>query len=160
MYGTSGSNGVVLIKTKTGSLASDTAGKLRINYKYEYGNNTQSYKYDRNNFISADDANRIFRDGIIRHHNLNASGGINFLKYFVSVDNRFENGIINNNNMDRTSLRLNLEAFPSEKLNLKFKVGYTENEIQKPEPACKEVVRSVLKSSDAKMVPFNFRSNI
>ncbi|MEJ2615599.1 MAG: TonB-dependent receptor, partial [Ignavibacteriaceae bacterium] len=133
MYGTSGSNGVVLIKTKTGSLASGAEGKLRVNYKYEYGNNTQSYKYSKNNFITADDANRIFGDGIIRHHNLSAAGGINFLKYFASIDNRFENGIINNNNMNRTSTRLNLEAFPSEKLNLKCKVGYTENKIQKPE---------------------------
>ncbi|HEX3072957.1 MAG TPA: carboxypeptidase-like regulatory domain-containing protein, partial [Ignavibacteriales bacterium] len=42
MYGTSGSNGVVLITTKSGKLAQGKADNLQIAYKHVYGYNTQA----------------------------------------------------------------------------------------------------------------------
>lgn len=133
MYGTSGSNGVVLITTKSGKFLPGTeTGGLSVNYKYLYGTNNQSFEYSEDDFLSAKDANRIFREGIIRQHSLSAAGGFNILKYFVSLDNRFEQGILSNNHLDRSAFRANVSAFPNEKLTLKFKAGYVANEMSRP----------------------------
>ncbi len=94
MYGTSGSNGVVLITTKSGTYRSGISPPLSVSYKFAYGLNTQSYKYSTNDFISANAANAIFRDGIIRQNTLNVSGGSNLLRYYASFDDRSEEGNI------------------------------------------------------------------
>ena len=61
MYGTSGSNGVVLITTKSGAYRSGITPPLSVSYKFAYGLNTQSYKYKTSDFISANDANAIIQ---------------------------------------------------------------------------------------------------
>ena len=132
MYGTQGSNGVVLITTKSGKLKAGATTGVAVDYKYIYGYNSQSYEYSEDDFVSAKDANRIFRDGLIRQHTVSASGGVGFLRYFASFDNRDEDGIINNNHMNRTALRTNIVAVPSEKLRLQFNAGYTMNNLSRP----------------------------
>ena len=105
MYGTSGSNGVVLITTKSGTYRSGISPPLSVSYKFAYGLNTQSYKYSTNDFISANAANAIFRDGIIRQNTLNVSGGSNLLRYYASFDDRSEEGNIINNGLNRRALK-------------------------------------------------------
>ncbi len=81
LYGTSGSNGVVLIETKKGSIGSGQGSNLNIRYKSVVGFNTQSYDYKEENYASYEDANAIFRTGDIRQHSLSASGGNDALFY-------------------------------------------------------------------------------
>lgn len=131
-YGTNGSNGVVLITTKSGKMTSAEKGGISLSYKGLTGLNTQSYKYSKDDFMSAKNANKIFRDGDITQHTLNAAGGNNFIRYYASFDERNEEGIIHNNQMDRKTVRANVNVFPSEKVSFKFGGGYTLNEISRP----------------------------
>jgi TonB-dependent SusC/RagA subfamily outer membrane receptor len=131
-YGTSGANGVVLISTKRGKLQPGQGSGIAIDYKIFGGTNRQSYDYKDSDFVSAKDANRIFRDGDILQQTVNASGGNDRLKYFASYDNRHEQGITRNNSLDRKNVRANIDAFPNEKLTLRLSTGYTLNKILRP----------------------------
>ena len=130
MYGTSGSNGVVLITTKTGR--SYGSRNLSVNYKFAYGLNTQAYKYKTSNFLSANSANAIFRDGMIRQNNLSLSGGTNLLSYYTSFDDRYEEGNIPNNSINRKALRANLISYPSQYLTLKISSAYSLTDYKRP----------------------------
>lgn len=133
MYGTSGSNGVVLIKTKSGKFKPGMDGTgFSVDYKYLTGFNSQSYEYSEKDFLSAKDANAIYRDGSIREHSISGTGGYNILRYYLSFNNRYEEGIIENNHLDRTSLRANLNAYPSDKISLRLNTNYTLSEMSRP----------------------------
>ncbi|MGK9476541.1 TonB-dependent receptor domain-containing protein [Melioribacter sp. OK-6-Me] len=131
MYGTDGSNGVVLITTKSGKLGAGLK-PYSITYKYDYGYNTQAYKFKKDRFESADRANGIYQDGLIRNHYVNFSGGTGVLRYYASYENRLENGILPNSSMDRSSVRLNLSAYPTEKLTFQLNSAFIFNDIQRP----------------------------
>ncbi len=131
MYGTDGSNGVVLITTKSGKLGAGLR-PYSITYKYDYGYNTQAYKYKKDRFESADGANGIYQDGLIRNHYVNFSGGTGALRYYASYENRLENGILPNSSMDRSSVRLNLSAYPTENLTFQLNSAFIFNDIQRP----------------------------
>ncbi|MCD4693331.1 MAG: SusC/RagA family TonB-linked outer membrane protein [Calditrichales bacterium] len=134
-YGVNGSNGVILITTKRGKLVSAKGGKVKrvaIDYKFIRGLNTQSYEYKEENFESYKDANRNFQDGDITQHSISASGGSNFLKYYTSFDSRDEEGLFPNNWLDRKSARLNISAFPSEKVTLQVTSGYSYTKMSRP----------------------------
>ena len=132
LYGTSGSNGVILITTKRGSLS--TADRpFSINYKGVLGTNSQFEEYDRSNAGSPDEANAFFRDGRLEQHSISVSGGSPRVRYFTSYDNRFEEGHINNNKQDRQSFRANFEAFPTEKLTVRANAAFVNNEIDRPQ---------------------------
>ena len=133
MYGTSGSNGVVLITTKSGTTTRGISQPLTVNYKYAYGLNTQSYKYKTSDFVSANHANAIFRDGIIRQHTLDLSGGSNLLRYYASFDDRYEAGNTYRNDIDRKALRANITSYTTPNLTLKVTSGYSFTDINRPE---------------------------
>ena len=132
LYGTSGSNGVVLITTKRGSLSSADR-PFTINYKGVLGMNSQLEEYDITNAAFPDVANSFFRDGQIEQHSINVSGGSARVRYFASYDNRSEEGHIANNRMARQSFRANFEAFPIENLTVRANTGYTINDINRPQ---------------------------
>ena len=131
IYGTEGANGVVLITTKRGSIGQGS--DLRVRYKGAFGYNNQGRQFSADDYGTAADANALFRDGGIQQHTLSFSGGSNQVSYFASIDNRREDGITVNNSGNRTTLRANFDAFPSEKVSLSASAGYTLNEIQRPE---------------------------
>jgi TonB-dependent SusC/RagA subfamily outer membrane receptor len=132
-YGTSGSNGVVLITTKSGAPGFGGQKPLSVSYKFAYGLNTQSYKYKTSDFISANDANAIFRDGIIRQNTLNVTGGSNLLRYYASFDERSEEGNIINNGLNRRAFRANLTSYTTSNLTLRFSLGYSLTDINRPQ---------------------------
>ena len=133
LYGTSGSNGVILIKTKRGRLGATGIAPFSINYKGILGANQQADEYTRTNASTPDVANGFFRDGTISQHSLSASGGSNIVRYFASYDKRFEEGHLRNNKQDRQSFRANFEAFPLQKLTLRANSNFTLNEITRPQ---------------------------
>ncbi|HMB91252.1 MAG TPA: carboxypeptidase-like regulatory domain-containing protein, partial [Rhodothermales bacterium] len=131
IYGTEGANGVVIITTKRGSIA--RRGNLSVRYKGSFGYNENIGEYSETDYESAADANALFREGDIRQHTLSLSGGGEAVSFFASVDNRYEEGIIPNNEGERTTFRANFNAFPSEQVTLKASVGYTLNNFRRPD---------------------------
>lgn len=132
LYGTSGSNGVVLITTKKGTVSPGET-TLNIRYKVTRGFNEQREEYSEDNFVSAPDANAIFRTGDIQQHTLSASGGSEFIRYFTSLDLRNEEGIIQNNSFDRDAFRANFDVFPSDKVTISTSASYTLSEANRPQ---------------------------
>lgn len=130
LYGTSGSNGVVLIKTKKGNIGSDA---FHLNYKATLGYNEQSYKYTEQDALSYKDANAIFRKGDIQEHAISASGGNDIIRYFSSIDLRNEDGIIRNNSLERNSFRANFDVYPSEKVTLRVSTNYSSTDNARPQ---------------------------
>ena len=131
-YGTNGSNGVVLITTKTGKRARGEPKAISINYRFLSGINAQSYEYSEDDYVSAKDANGLFRDGNITQHSLSATGGTNYVKYFTSFDRRNEEGILHGNWMDRKTVRANIDAFPTEKVSLQLASNFSFTEMARP----------------------------
>ncbi|PID57675.1 MAG: hypothetical protein CR986_08825 [Ignavibacteriae bacterium] len=130
-YGTDGSNGVVLIKTKKGS-AGASASSYNIEYRLNYGFNEKSITYKKEDMYTDSAANDLWKTGPISDNYLSISGGMPTLKYFVSYQNRNEEGIVNNTNMNRHSLRVNLSAVPSDALTINVSSNYTDNKIRRP----------------------------
>ncbi|MEM8484379.1 MAG: TonB-dependent receptor [Bacteroidota bacterium] len=132
LYGTSGSNGVVLITTKRGKLSGDDR-PFTVNYKGVRGTNSQFDEYDRFTAGAPETANAFFRDGDIEQHTLSFSGGSERVRYFTSYDNRMEEGHIRNNKQERQSFRANFEAFPIKDLTVRANAGYVRNDISRPQ---------------------------
>lgn len=132
LYGTSGSNGVVLIETKKGSIGARD-NSLNIRYKTTLGVNEQSYEYTEEDALSYKDANAIFRSGAIQQHTLSASGGSDAIRYFTSFDLRDEEGLIRNNNLTRNSFRANFDVFPSDEVTLSINSNYSTTENARPQ---------------------------
>ncbi len=131
-YGTNGSNGVVVITTKSGQLAAGVAQGLKIDYKFNYGYNQQLFKYKSSDFITANDANRQFQTGPVRENVLSATGGGSFLKYYASFENRNEVGIMPGNSGNRTSARVNLTSVPISNVSLRLNTNYINNTLYRP----------------------------
>jgi len=120
LYGTSGSNGVVLIKTKRGSIAGIAGQGPSISYKGVMGSNQQVEKFTELNAAFPEFANDMFRNGAIQQHSFSVAGGSPSLRYFSSMDLRDENGHFANSSQNRKGFRLNLESFRGEKFNMRL----------------------------------------
>jgi len=132
LYGTSGSNGVVLITTKRGQ-GTAGQGSLSVNVRTTQGVSDFVRQDQTDQFGSTDAINDIFRSGILDHRSVNVSGGTEFIRFYTSADQRLEEGIMNRNYMDRQNFRANFDAFPREDLTLSVSAGYSWNEIQLPD---------------------------
>lgn len=132
LYGTSGSNGVVIITTKRGSL---TAGKptFNVNVKSRVGFNEQAVDYDADDVLSYQAVNDMFERGAISQNTVNLSGGNQFIRYFTQFDATDEEGILPNNRLQRNSFRANFDVFPSENVTMSVSTGFTINEVARPQ---------------------------
>jgi len=134
MYGTNASNGVMLITTKSGKLGTDGGKNYSINYRYNYGINTQGFTYDEHKFLQGNRMNKLLeKDGKIQEHSINISGGGKTVRYYASFQNRDERGLIpDQNHMNRTSGKLNITTYPTDNLVVKVNTGYTWNKLRRP----------------------------
>jgi TonB-dependent SusC/RagA subfamily outer membrane receptor len=132
-YGTNGSNGVVIITTKRGQGAGGGVKPFSVNYKTVFGFNTQSYRYDEDDFASYQDCNNVFRDGAIQQHVLSVSGGSGNMRYYVGLDQRDEQGLLQNNDFTRTAVRTNVDIFPNEKVTVKASASFASSETSRPD---------------------------
>ena len=139
IYGSRGSNGVVLITTKGGN-----KDRLTVNYGYarslqEITNeyellNAHQYQEVLNAILDegasgarvedfqGDGINwpeLIYRDGAIDEHNLSVAGGNENTDFYVALNVFDQEGILINSGIERYNLRLNLNT----KFNEKFKMG-------------------------------------
>jgi TonB-dependent SusC/RagA subfamily outer membrane receptor len=132
LYGTSGSNGVVLIKTRNGGKKGQL-NKFNVEYKGVLGWNEAPRQYTTDYVLSAELANALFRRGPISQHSVSISGNTNFVNYYASIDRRDEQGITAQNSMGRTSLRANVEAMPSEEIVIKLNTNFIQNNLVRPQ---------------------------
>jgi len=143
IYGSRGSNGVVIITTKRGK-----AGKSTVNLETYYGIQQVRRKYPVLNgreyaqFVNdantnegrpavytadqvaafgegTDWQNEIFQQAPIQNYQLSMSGGDDRTQYAIGGGYFRQDGVVINSNFDRYSFRVNLDR----KLNNKIKVG-------------------------------------
>lgn len=131
LYGTSGANGVVLVKTRNGQ-AGGTLTAPNFEYHFAYGENSQATKYT-DAILSYEDANDVFKVGPFTEHALNFAGGSTDFKYYTSFTTRNEDGIMNNNDFTRNSIRANFSAYPSDKVTLNLYSNLTFSKTHLPQ---------------------------
>ncbi|MCD7973333.1 MAG: TonB-dependent receptor [Candidatus Azobacteroides sp.] len=144
IYGSRASNGVIIINTMRGKTTK------RINYNGTFSVSTLIKQYDvmgteeYRNFVAERDPDllkklgnadtnwqdEIFRTAFGQDHNLNISGPSSFSPYMVSLGYTNLDGILSTSNMERSTLRLNLNpSFFQEhlRLNLNIKGAYNKS---------------------------------
>ena len=137
-YGTNGSNGVVIITTKKGKGFNREDGRsFSMKYKQVQGTNEPSYKFstEEDGYYTADDINAVLTPGNINQQYFSIIGGTPSLNYFLSFDDRYEEGIIiekDNNYMDRKTARLNLDIAAAKNLTISVSSNYTHNKMTMP----------------------------
>ncbi|WP_264523595.1 SusC/RagA family TonB-linked outer membrane protein [Flavobacterium sp. N502536] len=137
IYGTRGANGVIMITTKAGK------GKLSVDVesftgfrsplkKVKMANSDEYVRYSNAAFskdfpqgrfsanqpYNTDWLDEITRTGIYTQNNIAISGSSDNVKYFFSVGNYEEKGILNGSDYGRTTIRNNNEFKLSEKVKL------------------------------------------
>lgn len=132
MYGSRGSNGVIVITSKKGA-----AGRIKINYDMQYGNSKapenklklmnsqEKLQYELANGnpfgwtdeevatlskVDTDWADVFFQDGVTQSHTLNLSGAIDRTSYFVSGSIFDQTGTVVNTGLKRYTGRINVES--------------------------------------------------
>ena len=137
IYGSRGSNGVVLITTKTGK-----SGGLKVTYDTYTGLQTVANKLDLlnaqdymrvlNNIIDdgggsegerimeiqgsgTDWQDELYRNAIIQNHNIGFSGGSDKVSYFASLNYFDQEGVVKSSGLRRYNARVNLSVKEDEK---------------------------------------------
>ncbi|MFI2741650.1 TonB-dependent receptor [Zhouia sp. PK063] len=139
IYGSRGSNGVVLITTKSGR-----TGALKVVFDSYLGVQTVAnsldlltpvqYKNILNSIIDdggGSESQRVtdiegtgtnwqellYRDAIIQNHNLALSGGTDKVKYYASLNYFDQDGVVKNSGVKRYNARVNLTVSEQKKYN-------------------------------------------
>ncbi len=148
IYGSRGANGVVLITTKRGK-----AGRERIEYNFRFdlsqvprkipvlntteylayaneaaANANQNPVYNDNQIaelskVDFDWQDLIYRTAKTQNHQLNISGGDDRMRYTIATNYLTQQGVVQNSNFERGSVRANLDR----QVNRKLKVGMNFN---------------------------------
>ena len=144
IYGSRGSNGVVLITTKRG----DT-GSMKVNYSAQYGQQTVSHNpvmltgqqyHDvlnslvdagaadatqrvPDNYVNTDWQNALYQKAPTQTHDLSLSGGAGNTKYFASLGYFDQQGVLINSGTRRYSARINVENRVAQKYAFGFNLS-------------------------------------
>jgi TonB-linked SusC/RagA family outer membrane protein len=144
IYGSRGSNGVVLITTKKGS-----TGGMKIDYNVQYGVQKVANKLDMltgeqyrdalngiidggggvaservaNDVVNTDWQSELFRTAMFNSHDLSISGGKENTKYYTSLGYFSQDGTMKNSGTERYTLRMNLENAVAKKYAIGFNLN-------------------------------------
>lgn len=144
IYGSRGSNGVVIITTKKGA-----SGKIKVGYNAYYGSqevsnslellNGEQYKDVLNAIIDAgggvaservvndpvnvDWQKQLYRSANVQSHDLSFSGGRDNTKYYASIGYFNQQGVIRNSGVKRYTARFNLENSVARKYAFGFNLN-------------------------------------
>jgi TonB-linked SusC/RagA family outer membrane protein len=140
IYGSKASNGVVLITTKRGQL-----GAVQFDVTQRAGVSQLSHKYGLRCFKSADEAVSVFgeaaraswnpscndleeqlygKDAASYETNLTMRGGVEQTRYFASILNKHDGGIMPKSNADKRSLRVNIDQSVGSRVTLGLSSEY------------------------------------
>ena len=145
IYGSRGSNGVVLITTRRGE-----AGKGRVTFLAQYGVQKMLNKQDMMNAAqyyelvqksgqpytwtaeelqllseggSTDWQDAVSRTGVFKNYNLSASGGSKDITHYLGVDWYDQEGIIKNSSFNKLTFRYNMDARVKENVRVGARVN-------------------------------------
>ena len=131
IYGSRGSNGVIMVTTKKGKPGkpviefSNSTSVQSVNNKLDLLDGPQFVAY-RKSFTTHTDGGAntdwqdvIYREGMISNTSLSFSGGSDKIRYYVSGNYFNQNGVVINSGIDKYTIVSNVEA----DLTDKFKVG-------------------------------------
>jgi TonB-linked SusC/RagA family outer membrane protein len=149
IYGSRGSNGVVIITTKSGNF--NRPAQVSVNHQTGFTDPTNQYEllsgpqyaelWNRAFLAGGGDPNstdlyadpasepdaqwldRVTRTGLLNETSANVSGGTNDLAYFIGGTYRNEEGWVEGTSLERYNIRINLE----QKLGDKWRVGLNVN---------------------------------
>lgn len=116
IYGSRGSNGVILITTKKGA-----SGRAGLSYNGYVGTSTIARKIDMVGIDTGTDwQDEVTQNGLAHNHNLSLAGGDGNATYRASLSYFDQNGIIQKSALQRYTGRINatLYALPSDRLKL------------------------------------------
>ncbi|MCD4774259.1 MAG: TonB-dependent receptor [Bacteroidales bacterium] len=142
IYGSRGSNGVILVTTKKGK-----EGKGQLSYSYYAGISNLPKKLDllsSEEFINASNENNlgltdmgkttnwqdeIFRTGITQNHNLSYVGGTDKSNYYASFGYMNQDGIVNRTGIEKLTGRFNTnQKFFDDKLQITTNISVSRTE--------------------------------
>lgn len=148
IYGSRGSNGVILITTKKGK-----AGETKVQYNSFVSFNSVMKKYDQLDAVAyarlanhiagsavfanpdalaGTDTNwqdQIFRTSVTQSHQLSASGGTEKTKYYLSAYLVDQPGIIINTGQKKYAIRTNIDTEFSDKFSLELGIFATHQKL-------------------------------
>ncbi|TVR59413.1 MAG: TonB-dependent receptor [Gemmatimonadales bacterium] len=78
------------------------------------------------------DPNDLLSTGLHQEYNASIRGGVDQLGYFASISHTDTEGSFPNNTFERTSMRLNLEVRPADRLTMNLNTGFSMTENQLP----------------------------
>lgn len=169
IYGTRGTNGVVLITTKRGK-----KGVMDVNYSYrtdfssvrkiydvlntseyiEYSNNAAAVDgvepfYDAEDIAEIGGVNNnwqdlIFKTAISKSHNIALTGGTERGSFYMGVGHDRQEGIVKNSHLNRTSLRLNADRKINDKLSFGVSLNLSHLEGNLPSTSVARADRGVI----------------
>ncbi|PWG04552.1 SusC/RagA family TonB-linked outer membrane protein [Polaribacter aquimarinus] len=131
IYGSRGSNGVVLVTTKKGK-----KGRLSIEFNTNYSVQNTSNKLDlldanefatyqkliNSNYIqqseNTDWQDLLYTTGLTENHQFSFSGGTDKINFYASATYFNQDGVIMNSNFNRLSFLTNIDAQVTDKLKL------------------------------------------
>ena len=131
IYGSRGSNGVIIITTKQGQ-----SEKMKVQYDGYYGIQSVSKKLSMMNAyqfaeFAKDGHDNAYQDAIFRtaattSHNVSISGRGKTVGYFISANYYDKEGIIINSDFKKYSMRMNLDGkYKRLKFGLNFSPSYS-----------------------------------
>ncbi len=142
LYGSRGANGVIIIKTKSGSKR-----EREVNWSSNIGLSTMAGKQDLlsasqyrnyyreltgNEFVAPgaeiDWQNKIFRPAISHNHNLNMAGTIRRTNYYVSLMADQQTGLVPGTDALDLGLRINLDQQISDVVDMGIRVLVARNQ--------------------------------
>ena len=108
-----------------------------MKYKRIQGTNEPSYEFstEKDGYYTADDINAVLTTGDISQQYFSILGGSPSLNYYISFDDRYEEGITvekDNNYMDRKTARLNLDIVAAKDLTISVSSNYSHNTLTAP----------------------------
>lgn len=131
LYGPQGQNGIVLIKTKRGRGVEQD--QVTIGYQGIFGWNENHRNFTASEIESWKEANAIFQRGPVQQHAVNIQGNSGIFNYYVSYENRAEQGFVIQNALNRQAVRLNLDFVTSKNFSVQASANYTDNSVNRPQ---------------------------
>ncbi len=150
IYGSRGSNGVVIITTKTGKIGkaridfdpwfskAEIPKKLSLMNAYQFAVATNAYNAElgqspsfsaaqvsafQANPAGTDWQNAVTQKPWIQNYQLSVSGGSDAVQYLFSFNHLDQPGLLLNSYYKKTTLRANVDVKVNDRLNLKFNIS-------------------------------------
>jgi TonB-dependent SusC/RagA subfamily outer membrane receptor len=129
LYGTDGTDGVVLIETKSGRAGQD----FEVTYQGTLGIATKQNGYNDDIYPTAERLNDIHRQGNIQGHRVSMSGASENTNYLVSYSHRDTESIFPTGSGERNNLNANVEYRPSDAFSVSSRSTLALNYYSRPQ---------------------------